>query len=147
MKEVIKKNLRLFGKTVGINKSVVIFGTKRKKLQMNIRDKDVNQIKQIFSKVTEEISDKDVEEFARVVRYEDDTNRPMKISILCSNSVEEMVRNAKKLGKAEGYIEVRIKRYLSLDGRELLKKQRRLRGEITIEQQKNKGIFYKEISL
>ena len=82
-----------------MNKSVIIIGKTEEEVNNRImRDKtELSNIMNIVHKVSKDITEKDIEEFHRVGKYESGKHRPIKVTFQSANTMEEVIRNAKNL--------------------------------------------------
>lgn len=135
VKEVIRKNPKLIRETVDMNKSIIILGKKEEEINNRIvRDRtEIINIMNIINKVSKDITEKDIEEFYRVGKYESGKHRPIKVTFQSANMMEEVMRNARKLKDEEEMKNVWIRRCLNKEDRETLK------GKIEEAKQKNEA--------
>ena len=124
VKEVIRKNPKLIRETVDMNKSIIILGKKEEEINNRIvRDRtEIINIMNIINKVSKDITEKDIEEFYRVRKYESGKHRPIKLTFQNANMMEVM-RNARKLKDEEEMKNVWIRRCLNKEDRETLKEK------------------------
>ena len=151
VKEVIRKNPKLIRETIDMNKSVIIIGTKEKEINNRIiRDRDeLSNIMKIMNKISEEITEKDIEEFHRVGKYESGKHRAMKVTFQSSNIMEEVMQNAKNLKDEEEMKKIWIRRCLNKEDRETLKvkiEEAKQKNEERTEEQKSL-FFFKVVGL
>lgn len=73
--------------------------------------------------MTKEISERHIKEYGVDDRYENGKNKQLKVAFQSNNSVEEIVRIEKKLGEIKEHKEVRIKRCLSQEDKEVVKER------------------------
>ena len=125
VKEIIRKNPKLIRETVDMNKSVVIMGRKEEVINNRIiRDKtELSNIMNIINKISQDITEKDIEEFHRVGKYESGKHRPIKVTFQSANTMEKVMRNAKNLKDEEEMKNICIRRCLSKEDRETLKEK------------------------
>ena len=125
VKEIIRKNPKLIRETVDMNKSVVIMGKKEEEINNRIiRDRtELGNIMQIINKISPDISERDIEEFHRIGKYENGKHRPIKVTFQSANMMEEVMINAKNLKDEEEMKNIWIRRCLSKEDRDKLKEK------------------------
>ena len=151
VKEIIRKNPKLIRETVDMNKSVVIMGKKENEIYNRItRDKnELSNTMNIINKISQDITEKDIEEFHRIGRYESGKHRPIKVTFQSANTMEEVIRNAKNLKNEEEMKNIWISRCLSKEDRETLKEkieEAKQKNEARSEEEKNL-FFFKIVGL
>ena len=125
VKEIIRRNPKLIRETVDMNKSIVIMGTKEKEMYNRItRDRiELGNIMNIMNKISQDITEKDIEEFHRVGKYENGKHRPIKVTFQSANTMENVMMNAKNLKDEEEMENVWIRRCLNKEDRQILKQK------------------------
>lgn len=151
VKEVIRKNPKLIRETIDMNKSIIIIGTQEKEMNNRIiRDKaELSNIMNIMNKISQDITEKDIEEFHRVGKYELGKHRPMKVTFQSANIMEEVLRNAKNLKDEEEMKKIWIRRCLNKEDRETLKvkiEEAKQKNEARTEEQESL-FFFKVVGL
>ena len=143
IKEIIRNNPKLIRETVDMNKSIIIKGKKEEEISNRIiRDKtELSIIMNIMDKVSKEITEKDIQEFHRIGKYESGKHRPIKVTFQSANTMEEVMSNTKNLKDEEEMKNIWIKRYLNKEDREMLK------DKIEEAKQKNEARSEEEESL
>ena len=125
VKEVIRKNPKLIRETVDMNKSIIILGKKEEEINNRIvRDrKELTNIMNIINKVSTDLTEKDIEEFHRLGKYESGKHRPIKVTFQSADMMEEIMSNARNLKGEEEMKNVWIRRCLNKEDRETLKEK------------------------
>lgn len=123
VKRVIRSNEKLLRETVDKSKSLIIFGNKENEIESRVnRDKEEDKfVKDVIGELMVYNVDKEIAEFRRIGKYEKDKVRPLKVTFMNSQVLEEVLRNAWKLKDSEKYSGLMIRRDLSKEDREVLK--------------------------
>ena len=134
-----------------MNKSVIIIGKTEEEVNNRImRDKtELSNIMNIVHKVSKDITEKDIEEFHRVGKYESGKHRPIKVTFQSANTMEEVIRNAKNLKDEEEMKNIWVKRCLNKEDRETLKdkiEEAKQKNEARSEEDKSL-FFFKVVGL
>ena len=151
VKEIIRRNPKLIRETVDMNKSIVIMGTKEKEMYNRItRDRiELGNIMNIMNKISQDITEKDIEEFHRVGKYENGKHRPIKVTFQSANTMENVMMNAKNLKDEEEMENIWIRRCLNKEDRQILKKkfdEAKQKNEARSEEEKS-NFFFKVVGL
>ena len=125
VKDIIRSNPKLIRETADMNKSIVIIGKKEDEIQNRItRDKaELSKIMKVMSKISEDITENDIEEYHRVGKYEAGKNRPIKVTFQSANKMEDIMKNAKNLKEEEEMKNIWIRRCLNKEDRQILKEK------------------------
>ena len=151
VKEIIRKNPRLIRETADMNKTIMIIGKKEEENKNRIdRDKtELRNIMEIMKKISEDITDRDIEVYHRVGKYEEGKHRPIKVTFNSANTAEEVLWNAQNLKDDEEMKNIWIRRFLSKEDRETVKEkiaEAKSKNEARSEEQK-KVFFFKVVGL
>ena len=89
-----------------------------------IRDKtELGNIMHTINKISQDVTEKDIEEFQRVGKYENGKHRFIEVTFQSANTMEEVMRNDGNLKDEEEIKNIWIRRCLDKDDREPLKEK------------------------
>ena len=125
VKDVIRQNARFVKHTVDMQKSVVFFGVEEDNIVSKIdRDKvELSKVVDLLKVISEENEEIGIEEFTRLGKYVENVNRPLKVTLQCSNMVEMIMKNARNLKQSDQWKHVWVNRCLSKEDRDKLRER------------------------